>query len=153
MKLKLESNGVNLKLATTDESKNIKFKTIVKAYELVTGDELEITENEPGSSEKPRERREINNYQEYDRPNYHEPVKTEVACPYCGLTGTRKVPFGYRFMNCPACGGKIFLNPATENFGEQDEHGFYYRAMEIFKDDRTKYEDDTLFEQMKAGQE
>lgn len=56
MKLKLESNGVNLKLATTDESKNIKFKTIVKAYELVTGDELEITENEPGSSEKPRER-------------------------------------------------------------------------------------------------
>ena len=65
MKLKLESNGVNLKLATTDGSKNIKFKTIVKAYELVTGDELEITENEPGSSEKPRERREINNYQEY----------------------------------------------------------------------------------------
>lgn len=108
MKLKLESNGVNLKLATTDGSKNIKFKTIVKAYELVTGDELEITENEPGSSEKPRERREINNYQEHDRPNYHEPVKTEVACPYCGLTGTRKVPFGYRFMNCPACGGKIF---------------------------------------------
>ncbi|OCW63512.1 hypothetical protein BBP12_01960 [Limosilactobacillus reuteri] len=95
----------------------------------------------------------MNNYQEHDRPNYHEPVKTEVACPYCGLTGTRKVPFGYRFMNCPACGGKIFLNPATENFGEQDEHGFYYRAMEIFKDDRTKYEDDTLFEQMKAGQE
>ena len=45
MKLKLESNGVNLKLATTDGSKNIKFKTIVKAYELVTGDELEITEN------------------------------------------------------------------------------------------------------------
>ncbi len=42
MKLKLESNGVNLKLATTDGSKNIKFKTIVKAYELVTGDELEI---------------------------------------------------------------------------------------------------------------
>ena len=56
-------------------------------------------------------------------------------------------------MNCPACGGKIFLNPATENFGEQDERCFYYRAMEIFKDDRTKYEDDTLFEQMKAGQE
>ncbi|MBB1078941.1 hypothetical protein H5S09_04080 [Limosilactobacillus sp. STM2_1] len=152
MKLKLESNGVSLKLATTDENKNIKFKTIVKAYELVTGDELEITENEPKSDEKPRERQIQRNYLEYNRPKYHEPVKTEVACPYCGLTCIKNVPFGYRFMNCPQCRGKIFLNSATDNFGEKDEHGFYYRATEIFKDDKDRYEDDALLERMKAGQ-
>lgn len=45
MEIKLESNGVCLTLSTVDKEKNIEFKTLVKAYEIVTGDELEITEN------------------------------------------------------------------------------------------------------------
>ena len=153
MKLKLESNGVSLKLATTDSKKDIEFKTIVKAYELVTGDELEITENDSKVSEKPRESRERNEYHGYDKPEYGTPVKTEVACPYCGLTVSKNVPFGYRFMNCPQCREKIYLEPAAERFGEKDDRGFYYKAMEIFRDDRAKNEDDELLERMKVGQE
>lgn len=45
MEIKLESDGVCLTLSTVDKEKNIEFKTLVKAYEIVTGDELEITEN------------------------------------------------------------------------------------------------------------
>ena len=45
VEIKLESNGVCLSLSTLDKEKNIEFKTLVKAYEIVTGDELEITEN------------------------------------------------------------------------------------------------------------
>ena len=45
MEIKLESNGVCLTLSTVDKEKNIEFETLVKAYEIVTGDELEITEN------------------------------------------------------------------------------------------------------------
>lgn len=45
MEIKLESDGVCLTLSTADKEKNIEFKTLVKAYEIVTGDELEITEN------------------------------------------------------------------------------------------------------------
>lgn len=44
MHLLLENDEVSLNL-TSD--KDIDFKTLAAAYSLVTGDELEITENEP----------------------------------------------------------------------------------------------------------
>jgi len=150
MKIKIESNGVSLKLSTHDENKNIEFKTIIKAYELVTGDELEITENEPATQEH---RHEVHDDRYNDRPEYREPVKTEVVCPFCGHTGTKNVPFGFRFMNCPECRGKILLSPAAGHFGEKDERGFYYKAIDVFRDKKDEPVDEDLLAEMKSRME
>ena len=49
MQLKLRTDAVSIKLSTKDDS--VDFKALVKVYELVTGDELEINETEPSYSE------------------------------------------------------------------------------------------------------
>lgn len=49
MQLKLRTDAVSIKLSTKDDS--VDFKALVKVYELVTGDELEINETEPSHSE------------------------------------------------------------------------------------------------------
>ena len=49
MELKLETESVSIKLTTKDD--DVDFKALVKVYELVTGDELEINETEPSRPE------------------------------------------------------------------------------------------------------
>lgn len=150
MKIKLNSNGVTVKVQTDDEKEPISFKAIVKAYELVSGDDLEITENDPKTPQRANDKEPESSQWDSDRPDYGERVKVEVACPYCGFTNVSKVSYGYRFMKCPNCHEKIYLSPATENFGEKDEHGYYYKAYKPYYDDESKKVDDDLLNQMKA---
>lgn len=49
MQLKLKTDTVSIELTTKDDK--VDFKALVKVYELVTGDELEINETEPSRPE------------------------------------------------------------------------------------------------------
>lgn len=90
MQLKLRTDAVSIKLSTKDDS--VDFKALVKVYELVTGDELEINETEPShpepkSSKPATDRGGVNTITDDltpdSTPGWHEPVKTELMCPYC----------------------------------------------------------------------
>lgn len=158
MKINIESNGIQLQVATQDETKNVDFKTLVKVYELVTGDELEINETEPRkpaiTPEPTMDIRTIADDLEPDRtPGWHEPVKVKLMCPYCGKNATTTTLYGNRFMKCPDCGGKVLLQSATSHWGVPDHNGFYYKATEAFIDRNQAQVNDDLLKQMKERME
>jgi hypothetical protein len=55
-------------------------------------------------------------------------VKAIVSCPKCGITTTRKVRQGFKYVKCGKCGTKLFLKPAGEEYGMLDQAGYYYHA-------------------------
>ncbi|WP_295731681.1 hypothetical protein [uncultured Limosilactobacillus sp.] len=149
MEIQIKENGLTLKL-TANGQQTIDLRMIKQAYALVTGKIDDDTEPErlpivddlkPSANYKHDE--------QASKPAYHEPVKTALACPYCGLTKTIKVPFGYRFVNCPQCRERVFLQPASDDFGVPDEHGIYYKAEEIYQDREQQIADDELLQAMK----
>lgn len=113
MKLKLETDTVSIKLTTKDDK--VDFKALVKVYELVTGDELEISETEPSRPEpkpsKPAIDRGVvktitDDLTPDSTPSWHEPVKTKLMCPYCGNNEVTTAWYGNHYMKCPKCGEK-----------------------------------------------
>lgn len=152
VEIKLESNGVCLSLSTLDKEKNIEFKTLVKAYEIVTGDELEITENTTEKNNHPTVTNSFDDNQgDYDRiPEYHQPVKVDLMCPWCGNNEETTTLFGNHFMKCPKCENKVFLAFATSRRGVPDHRGFYYKANELWRDYEDRKVDDDLIDQMKS---
>lgn len=160
MQLKLRTDAVSIKLSTKDDS--VDFKALVKVYELVTGDELEINETEPShpepKSSKPATDRGgvktiTDDLTPDSTPDWHEPVKTKLMCPYCGDNETTTTLYGNHFMKCPKCGNKVFLAFATSRKGVPDEHGFYYKAQEIWRDYQAEQADSKLLEAMKQKME
>ena len=160
MQLKLRTDAVSIKLSTKDDS--VDFKALVKVYELVTGDELEINETEPShpepKSSKPATDRGgvktiTDDLTPDSTPGWHEPVKTELMCPYCGNNEVTTTWYGNKFMKCPKCGGKVFLAFATSRRGVPDQHGFYYKAQEVWRDYQAEQADDNLLKAMKAKME
>ena len=87
MELKLETESVSIKLTTKDDK--VDFKALVKVYELVTGDELEINETEPShpepkSSKPATDRGGVNTITDDltpdSTPGWHEPSEDEHKC-------------------------------------------------------------------------
>lgn len=85
MKLKLETGSVSVKLTTKDD--DVDFKALVKVYELVTGDELEINETEPSRPDSKPSKPAIDrggvktitdDLTPDSTPGWHEPVKTKL---------------------------------------------------------------------------
>lgn len=120
MELKLKTDTVSIKLTTKND--DVDFKALVKVYELVTGDELEINETEPSRPEpkpsKPAVDRGVvktinDDLTPDSTPGWHEPVKTKLMCPYCGNNEVTTVWYGNKFMKCPKCGEKVRLEGAT----------------------------------------
>lgn len=160
MQLKLRTDAVSIKLSTKDDS--VDFKALVKVYELVTGDELEINETEPShpepkSSKPATDRGEVKTITDDlipdSTPGWHDPVKTKLMCPYCGNNAVTTVWYGNKFMKCPKCGEKVRLEAATSRWGVPDQHGFYYKAQEIWRDYQAEQADDNLLKAMKAKME
>lgn len=160
MQLKLRTDAVSIKLSTKDDS--VDFKALVKVYELVTGDELEINETEPSppepKSSKPATDRGgvktiTDDLTPDSTPGWHESVKTELMCPYCGNNKVTTTWYGNKFMKCPNCGEKVRLERATSRWGVPDQHGFYYKAQEVWRDYQSEQADDNLLKAMKAKME
>lgn len=160
MQLKLRTDAVSIKLSTKDDS--VDFKALVKVYELVTGDELEINETEPShpepKSSKPATDRGgvktiTDDLTPDSTPGWHEPVKTELMCPYCGNNEVTTAWYGNKFMKYPKCGEKVRLESATSRWGVPDQHGFYYKAQEVWRDYQAEQADDNLLKAMKAKME
>lgn len=160
MELKLETESVSVKLTTKDD--DVDFKALVKVYELVTGDELKINETEP-SRPKPKlskpaiDRGGVKTITDDltpdSTPGWHESVKTELMCPYCGNNEVTTTWYGNKFMKCPKCGEKVRLERATSRWGVPDQHGFYYKATEVWRDYQSEQADSKLLEAMKAKME
>lgn len=74
-------------------------------------------------------------------------------CPYCGNNAVTTVWYGNKFMKCPKCGEKVRLERATSRWGVPDQHGFYYKAQEIWRDYQSEQADSKLLEAMKAKME
>lgn len=160
MKLKLETESASVKLTTKDNK--VDFKALVKVYELVTGDELKINETEPSrpepKSSKPATDRGgvktiTDDLAPDSTPGWHESVKVDLMCPYCGYNESTTTLYGNHFMKCPKCGGKVFLAFATSRRGVPDQHGFYYKAQEVWRDYQAEQADDNLLKAMKAKME
>lgn len=161
MKLKLETESVSVKLTTKDD--NIDFKSLVKAYELATGAELKLngiklSHPEPKPSKPAIDRvggvKTITDDLTPDStPDWHEPVKTKLMCPYCGNNEVTTTWYGNKFMKCPKCGEKVRLEGATSRWGVPDQHGFYYKAQEVWRDYQAEQADDNLLKAMKAKME
>ena len=156
MKLKLETESASVKLTTKDDK--VDFKALVKVYELVTGDELEINETEPSRPEPKPSKPAIDrggvktitdDLTPDSTPGWHEPVKTKLMCPYCGNNEVTTVWYGNKFMKCPKCGEKVRLEGATSRWGVPDQHGFYYKAQEVWRDYQAEQADSKLLEAMK----
>lgn len=149
MQLKLEANGVNLKLTTKEEK--VDFMTLTKAYEIVTGDELEI--NETGASRNTTPTREEDSSEQDRTPGWKQPVKVQLMCPYCGRCQDTTTLYGNHWLKCPACGKKVRLQSATSRWGVPDEHGYYYKATEVYRDRDAEKVDDDLLNEMKRKME
>lgn len=74
-------------------------------------------------------------------------------CPYCGNNEVTTVWYGNKFMKCPKCGEKVRLEGATSRWGVPDQHGFYYKAQEVWRDYQAEQADDNLLKAMKAKME
>lgn len=83
-------------------------------------------------------------------PEYHQPVKVDLMCPWCGNNEETTTLFGNHFMKCPKCGNKVFLAFAASRRGVPDHRGFYYKANEVWRDYEDRKVDDDLIDQMKS---
>lgn len=61
-------------------------------------------------------------------------VPTYVFCPSCGHEGTQQIFRGSRYIKCSSCQEKLFLKPAGEVWGEEDEDGNEYHATSIYRE-------------------
>lgn len=160
MKLKLETERASVKLTTKDG--NVDFKALVKVYELATGAELKPngikpSRPEPKPSKPATDRGGVKTITDDltpdSTPGWHDPVKTKLMCPYCGNNAVTTVWYGNKFMKCPKCGEKVRLEGATSRWGVPDQHGFYYKAQEVWRDYQSEQADSKLLEAMKAKME
>lgn len=160
MKLKLETESASVKLTTKDDK--VDFKALVKVYELATGAELKLngiklSHPEPKPSKPAIDRGGVKTITDDltpdSTPGWHEPVKTKLMCPYCGNNEVTTVWYGNKFMKCPKCGEKVRLEGAASRWGVPDQHGFYYKAQEVWRDYQTEQADSKLLEAMKQKME
>lgn len=160
MKLKLETESASVKLTTKDDK--VDFKALVKIYELATGAELKLngiklSHPEPKPSKPAIDQGGVKTITDDmtpdSTPGWHEPVKTKLMCPYCGNNEVTTTLYGNHFMKCPKCGGKVFLAFATSRRGVPDQHGFYYKAQEVWRDYQAEQADSKLLEAMKQKME
>lgn len=159
MELKLETESASVKLTTKDDK--VDFKALVKVYELATGAELKLNGIKPNYPEpKPSKPATIQGTRTItddltpdSTPGWHELVKVMLMCPYCGDNETTTTLYGNHFMKCPKCGNKVFLAFATSRKGVPDEHGFYYKATEVWHDYQSEQADNKLLEAMKQKME
>lgn len=160
MKLKLETESASVKLTTKDDK--VDFKALVKVYELATGAELKLngiklSHPEPKPSKPAIDRVGVKTITDDltpdSTPGWHEPVKTKLMCPYCGNNAVTTVWYGNKFMKCPKCGEKVRLEGATSRWGVPDQHGFYYKAQEVWRDYQSEQADSKLLEAMKKKME
>lgn len=160
MELKLETESVSIKLTTKDDK--VDFKTLVKVYELATGAELKLNDIKPSRPEPKPSKPAIDrggvktitdDLTPDSTPGWHEPVKTKLMCPYCGNDEVTTVWYGNKFMKCPKCGNKVRLEGATSRWGVPDQHGFYYKAQEFWRDYQAEQADSKLLEAMKQKME
>lgn len=154
MELSFKTDKSELQL-TTYGDKTIDFKTVTKVYEIVTGDEIEINEvnNDKGTSVQ--ESSHYNDHQRMDErtPSWHEPVQVKLMCPYCGTNKRLTTLYGNHFIKCPKCGNKVHLQSATSHFGVPDEHGNYYKAVEVHRDFEQEKADNDMLLEMKQKME
>lgn len=160
MELKLKTEKASLKLTMKDD--DFDFALVTKAYEIVTGraaktakpgvpvQQLKAVINGSDTHKyEPQSTREDD-----DRiPGWKQPVKAQLMCPYCGKNADTTALYGNHYLKCPTCGGKVFLAPSTSRFGVPDEHGYYYKATEVYRDSSDKQADDDLLKLMKKGME
>ena len=160
MQLKLRTDAVSIKLSTKDDS--VDFKALVKVYELVTGAELKLNGIKPNYPKPKPSKPAIDrggaktitdDLTPDSTPGWHELVKTELMCPYCGNNEVTTTCYGNKFMKCPKCGEKVRLERATSRWGVPDQHGFYYKAQEVWRDYQAEQADDNLLKAMKAKME
>lgn len=160
MKLKLETESASVKLITKDDK--VDFKALVKVYELATGAELKLNGIKPNYPKPKPSKPAIDrvgvktitdDLTPDSTPGWHDPVKTKLMCPYCGNNAVTTVWYGNKFMKCPKCGEKVRLEGTTSRWGVPDQHGFYYKAQEVWRDYQSEQADSKLLEAMKAKME
>lgn len=64
---------------------------------------------------------------------YHEKVKVDLQCPFCGHCKIIKLLPFRKAVKCPSCGQKVFLEYAGRFKAELDKHGNFFHAYEPFK--------------------
>lgn len=156
MELKLKTEKASLKLTMKDD--DFDFALVTKAYEIVTGESYKVdaksfianvTGTEDATKYEPRYTSE-----EYDRiPGWKQPVKAQLMCPYCGRCQDTTTLYGNHWLKCPVCGKKVRLQSATSRWGIPDEHGYYYKATEVYRDRDDEKVDDDLLNEMKRKME
>lgn len=160
MELKLKTEKASLKLTMKDD--DFDFALVTKAYEIVTGkasktakrgisiQQLKAVINGSDTHKcEPQSTREDD-----DRiPGWKQPVKAQLMCPYCGHCQDTTTLYGDHWLKCPACGKKVRLQSATSRWGIPDEHGYYYKATEVYRDRDDEKVDDDLLNEMKQKME
>lgn len=67
--------------------------------------------------------------------HFGDPVNVQVDCPNCGRILVTHTVYGNKFVKCPKCGSKLFLNSAVPGeFGIPDMNGNYYVARNFYYD-------------------
>ncbi len=157
MELKLKTEKASLKLTMKDNDFN--FALVVKAYEIVTGDTITLNEvdtkgTKQASPDSTTKRETHYTREEDDRtPGWKQPVKAKLMCPYCGKCQDVTTLYGNRYLKCPKCDNKVHLQSTTSRWGVPDEHGYYYKAIEVYRDRDDEKADDDLLNEMKRKME
>ncbi|TLQ05449.1 hypothetical protein FEZ51_01965 [Pediococcus stilesii] len=126
MELTIKETNTKLSIETDEE---LTFEQLFKAYQLVTGGtETLETRNLDEELVPAAEPQTVSNTYDYERKTKTNQVKVAVDCPKCEKKYTKMVPFGYRFTWCDEFHDKLYLAPAGQTFGEEDEEGYMYRA-------------------------
>lgn len=132
MKLSFENNGTRLQLETPkqfDMATGTAFLAL--ASKVLTGDE----QANHGFTATPDDQKQERHINYADVPEWREPVKAKVMCPFCGESYTREIPYGYNHIRCRVCHNRIHVSAAAGEYGVPDEKGFYYVAEEPERDD------------------